>query len=55
METSYIRTISIFPDFSPNAANFGNSMGPGPIPKKGCESPGCSLITVLDTIEMELC
>ena len=37
METS-IRTIK-FPNFSQNAANFPNSMGPGPNPKKGCESP----------------
>ena len=29
-----------FPNFSQNAANFPISMGPGPIPKKGCESPG---------------
>ena len=29
-----------FPNFSRNAANFPNSKGPGPIPKKGCESPG---------------
>ena len=29
-----------FPNFSQNAANYPNSMGPGPIPKKGCESPG---------------
>ena len=29
-----------FPNFSQNAAYFPNSMGPGPIPKKGCESPG---------------
>ena len=28
-----------FPNFSQNAMNFPNSMGPGPIPKKGCESP----------------
>ena len=28
-----------FPNFSQNAANFPNSMGHGPIPKKGCESP----------------
>ena len=28
-----------FPNFSQNAANFPNPMGPGPIPKKGCESP----------------
>ena len=28
-----------FPNFSQNAANFLNSMGPGSIPKKGCESP----------------
>ena len=28
-----------FPNFSQNAANFPSSMGPGPIPKKGCESP----------------
>ena len=28
-----------FPNFSQNTANFPNSMGPGPIPKKGCESP----------------
>ena len=28
-----------FPNFSQNAANFPNSMGPGPISKKGCESP----------------
>ena len=27
-----------FPNFSPNDANFPNSMGHGPIPKKGCES-----------------
>ena len=40
METSYIRTMSNFPNFSQNAANFPNSMGPCPIPKKGCESPG---------------
>ena len=29
-----------FPNFSQNAANFPISMSPGPIPKKGCESPG---------------
>ena len=29
-----------FSNFSQNAANFLNSMGPGPIPKKWCESPG---------------
>ena len=29
----------IQPNFSQNAANFSNSMDPGPIPKKGCESP----------------
>ena len=29
-----------FPNFSQNATNFPNSMAPGPIPKKGCESPG---------------
>ena len=29
-----------FPIFSQNTANFPNSMGPDPIPKKGCESPG---------------
>ena len=40
---------------SQNAANFRNSMGPGPISKKGYESPDCSLITVLDSVEMELC
>ena len=28
-----------FPNFSRSAANFPNSKGPGPIPKKGCESP----------------
>ena len=28
-----------FPNFSQNAAYFPNSMGPGPIPKKWCESP----------------
>ena len=28
-----------FPNFSQNDANFPNSMGPNPIPKKGCESP----------------
>ena len=28
-----------FPNFSQNAAYFPDSMGPGPIPKKGCESP----------------
>ena len=27
------------PYFSQNAVNFPNSMGPDPIPKKGCESP----------------
>ena len=29
-----------FAKFSQNAANFPNSMGCGPIPKKGCESSG---------------
>ena len=38
METSYKDAVK-FPNFSQNAANFPNSMGPGPIPKKGCESP----------------
>ena len=33
----------MFPYFSQNVANFPNSMGPGPIPKKGCESPDVSL------------
>ena len=36
-----------FPNFSQNAANFPNSMGPGPIPKKGCESPGVKSKSVL--------
>ena len=36
MEKDYVK----FPNFSQNVANFPNSMGPGPIPKKGCESPG---------------
>ena len=37
METSYIRSINVkFPNFSQNAANFPNSMGPDPISKKGC-------------------
>ena len=31
-----------FPNFSQNAANFPNCMGPGPIPKKGCESHVCT-------------
>ena len=34
MEKDYVK----FPNFSQNAANFHSSMGPGPIPKKGCES-----------------
>ena len=38
---NYIHIDNIdFPNFSRNAANFPNSKGPGPIPKKGCESPG---------------
>ena len=37
MEALYIRTMSKFPNLSQNAANFPNSMGPGPIPKKGFE------------------
>ena len=37
---NYIHIDNIdFPNFSGNAANFPNSKGPGPIPKKGCESP----------------
>ena len=32
-----------FPNFSRNDANFPKSKGPGPIPKKGCESPGILL------------
>ena len=40
-----------FPNFSQNAANFPNSMGPGPIPKKGCESPVlCSIFWLLSGI-----
>ena len=39
METSYIKTICQIPNFSQKAAYFPYSMGPGPIPKKGCESP----------------
>ena len=38
MEMPYIRQVK-FPNFSQNTAYFPNSMGPGPIPKKGCESP----------------
>ena len=36
-----------FPNFSQNAANFPNPMGPGPIPKKECESP--ALHTLLNS------
>ena len=32
-----------FPNFNQNDAIFPNSKGPGPIPKKGCESPGYCL------------
>ena len=39
MEMPYIRTMSNFPILVKTAANFPNSLGPGPIPKKGCESP----------------
>ena len=35
MEKDYVK----FPKLSQNATNFPNSMGPRPIPKKGCESP----------------
>ena len=42
MGTSSIRTMSNFPILVKNTANFPNSMGPRPIPKKGCESPGNS-------------
>ena len=34
-----------FPNFSQNTANFPNSMGPGPIPQKGCESPAIDATT----------
>ena len=37
---TYIHIDNIdFPNFSGKAGNFPNSKGPGPIPKKGCESP----------------
>ena len=35
-----------FPNFSRNAVNFPNSTGPGPIPKKGCESPGLRQVSL---------
>ena len=35
MEKDYVK----FPNFSQNVASFPNSMGPGPILKKGCERP----------------
>ena len=42
---NYIHIDNIdFPNFSRNAANFPNSKGPGPIPKKGCESPAVKCI-----------
>ena len=33
------KTLYFFPNFNQNNAIFPNSKGPGPIPKKGCESP----------------
>ena len=33
------KTSYFFPNFSQNDAIFPNSKGPGPIPRKGCESP----------------
>ena len=33
------KTLYFFPNFNQNDAIFPNSKGPGPIPKKGCESP----------------
>ena len=33
---------TFFPNFNQNDAIFPNSKGPGPIPKKGCESPDIS-------------
>ena len=36
-----------FPNLSQNAANFSNSKGPGPIPKKACESPDSPLKVIL--------
>ena len=44
METSFDNVK--FPNFSQNAANFPNSIGPGPIPKKGCESPDINRLHV---------
>ena len=57
METSYISKDDVkFPNFSHNATNFPNSMGPGPIPKKGCESPAllklCSYCLVAVHVSM---
>ena len=41
---NFIHIVDIdFPNFSRNDANFPNSKGPGPIPKKGCESPEMTL------------
>ena len=37
------KTLYFFPNFSRNDAIFPNSKGPGPIPKKGCESPESTL------------
>ena len=48
-----------FPNFSQNADYFPNSTGPGPIPKKGCESPvkklGLLHLSVISSNFQKLC
>ena len=51
MEKDYVK----FSNFSQNATNFPNSMGPGPIPTKGCESPqGSKIVHVRSYLRVEV-